>query len=147
MECDNTQYILERIFNTYKYFCTNYTIQYTVHTDFPAQITRNDTQYVRISPYKLHNKTPCMYRSLKVPEGYCMNNTIRMDSQCSYANGFSFKLYFLLLRNKISLQSVESINRTFFFSPCGFSVVLRSNQWYKGVFSRGSLVCPSILWQ
>ena len=64
-----------------------------------------------------------------------MNETIRTDSQYSYANGFSFKLYFLLLQNKISLQSVESLNRTFFFIPCSFSVVLISNQWPKGIVS------------
>ena len=70
-----------------------------------------------------------------VPEGSRTNNTIRTDSQCSYANGFSFKLYFLLLRNKISLQSVEIFNRTYFFRHCCFSVVLISNQWSNGIVS------------
>ena len=44
-----------RIHNTYGLFHTNYMIRYTVRTDFPVQITRYDTQYVRISPYKLHD--------------------------------------------------------------------------------------------
>ena len=133
--CENKRYVLERRFNACGRLRTTYTIRYIVRTDFPAQITRNDTQYVQIFPYKLHDTIHCTYGSLEVPEGSCMNNTIRTDSQCSYANGFSFKLYFLLLQNKISLQSVESLNRTFFSSPCSFSVILRSNQWYKGVVS------------
>ena len=124
--------------------------EYSIRTDFSVQITRYNTQCVRIFPRKLHKtihsthvfpRKNYMIRYIvrtkvsMVPEGSRTNNTIRTDSQCSYANCFSFKLYFLLLQNKISLQYVESINRTFFLSPCSFSVVLRSNKWSKGIVS------------
>ena len=41
--CENTRYVRERIYNTYGLLRKNYTIRYTVSTDFPAQITRYDT--------------------------------------------------------------------------------------------------------
>ena len=100
------------IHSTYGFFCANCTKWYIVCTDFP---------------YKLYDTIHCTYGSLEVLKGSCMNNMIRVDCQCLYANVFSFKLYFLLLRNKISLQYVESLNRTFLFSPCSFSFVIRSN--------------------
>ena len=73
--CENTRYVHERIFNTYGRFRTNYTIRYTVRTDFPAQITRNDTQYVRVSPYKLNDTIHYTYGSLEVSKGSRTNNT------------------------------------------------------------------------
>ena len=59
---------------------------------------------------------------------------------------YFYKLYFLLLRNKISLQYIESLNRTFFFRPISFSVVLRSNQGFKGIVSvYQTLIAPQIV--
>ena len=141
---ENIQYVRSvRIHDTYMR-------EYSIRTDFSVRIKRYDTQCVQISPRKLHKTIhstyvfPCTNYTIQyivrmevliVPEGSRMNNTIRTDSQCLCTNGFSFKLYFLLLRNKISLQSVESLNRTFFFRTCNFSVVLRSNHWSKGIAS------------
>ena len=127
-----------------------YVREYAIRTDFSVRITQYDTQCVRIFPRKLHETIHFTYVFPRtnytiryivrtevsiVPEGSCTNNTIRTDSQFSYVNGFSFKIYFLLLQNKISLQYVESINRTFLFITCSFSVVLKSNQWSKGIVS------------
>ena len=68
-----------------------------------------------------------------------MNNTNIRTLNIRTRTVLVYKLYFLLLRNKISLQSVENLNRTFFFSPSSFSVVLRHNQWSKGIVSGGGL--------
>ena len=65
-----------------------------------------------------------------------MNNTNIRTLNIRTRTVLVYKLYFLLLRNKISLQYVESLNRTFFFIPSSFIFVLRSNQWSKGIFSQ-----------
>ena len=125
-----------------------YIREYSIRTDFLVQITRYDTQYVQIFPHKLHETIhstyvfSCTNYTMRyivrtevsiVPKGSRTNKTICTDSKCSYANDLSFKLYFLLLQNKIRLQSVEGHNSNFFFSPCSFSVVLRSKHWSKGI--------------
>ena len=111
----------DTIHSTYGFSRANYTKLCIVRTDFPVQITRYDTEV------------------LIVPEGSRMksrmNNTNVRTLNIHTQTVSVYKLYFLLVRNKISLQSVESINRNFFFRPCSFSVVLRSNQWSKGVVS------------
>ena len=142
--CNNIQYVRSVIIHD------TYMREYSIRTDFSVRITQYDTQCVRIFPRKLHKTIHSTYGFPRknytiryivrteisiVPEGSRRNKMIRTDSQCLYANGFGFKLYFLLLRNKISLQSVKSLNRTFFFSPCNFSVVIISNQWSTGIVS------------
>ena len=69
-----------------------------------------------------------------------MNNTNVQTLNVCTRTVLVYKLYFLLLQNKISLQSVGSLNRTFFFSPSSFSVVLRSNHWSNGIFSMGAMI-------
>ena len=99
---ENTQYV--RIFPRKLCIHDTYVREYTTCTDFSVQITWYDTQCVRIFPRKLHNTVLSTYGfpiqitrygTLYVRISHT-NYTIRTDSQCLYANGFSFKLYFLL---------------------------------------------------
>ena len=131
-----------------------YMREYSMRTDFSVRLTRYDTQYVRIFPRKLHETIHSTYRFPRtnytiqyivrtevsiVPRGPVWS-TVRITrtyglSMFIRERFYSCKLYFLLLRNKINLQSVEGIIITFFFSPSRFSVVLISNQWSKGIVS------------
>ena len=119
--CENTQYVRTfphklnyTIHSAHGFPRTNYTIRYLVRTDLPVQITLYDRLYVRISLYELHDT-------------YGFSMFVR--------ERFQFQTLLFVTRNKISLKSVESLNRTFFFSTCSFSVVLGSKQCSKGIVS------------
>ena len=125
-----------------------------MRTDFSVRLTRYDTKYVQIFPRKLYETKhsthvfPCTNYTVRyivctevsiVPEGSRMksrvNNTNVQTLNVRTRTVLVYNLYFLLMWNKISLQSVEGLNRTFFFSPSSFSVVLRSNQLSKRIVS------------
>ena len=108
--------------------------------------TCENTQYVRIYTYVYTIHTD-LHVHIHDTYGFTRTNTVGNTYVFStfVRKWFQFQNQLFVTRNKISSQSVESLNRTFIFRPCSFSVVLGPNQWSKGVASvyQTLLLCES----